>query len=72
MSESEPSDDPSKTERRCQNQNLRVCFGIGLEVTCLLSKRQPVQRRHDLDMGVDTEQENLFINDKGKDKRIKP
>ena len=72
MSESEPFDDPSKTERRCQNQSLRVYFGISLEVNCLLSKRQPVQRRHDLDTGADTEQENLFINDKGKDKRIKP
>lgn len=40
-----------------------------LEVTCLLSERQPVQRRHDLDTGVDIEQENLFIDVKGKDKR---
>lgn len=72
MSESEPFDDPSKTDRRCQNQDLRLRPGMSLEVTCLLTKRQPVQRRHDLDTGVNTEQGNLFIDAKGKDKRIKP
>ena len=46
-----------------------MCFGTSLEETCLLTKRQPVQRRHDLDTGVNTEQENLSIDDKGKDKR---
>ena len=58
--------------RRCQNQDLRVFLGISLEVTCLLTKRQPVHRRHDLDTGANIEQENLFIDDKGKDKRLKP
>jgi len=49
-----------------------VRFGTSLEETCLLTKGQPVQRRHDLDIGVNTEQENLSIDDKGKDKRLKP
>jgi len=41
---------------------------MSLEATCLLSRRQPVYRRHELDTGVDTEHGNLFIDDKEKDK----
>lgn len=48
-----------------------MCFGTSLEETCLLTKRQPVQRRHDLDTGVNTEQENLSIDDKGKKQAFK-
>jgi len=71
MSESEPIDDPSLEFKALSKSRKLGVLEISLEVTCLLSRRQPVYRRHELDTGVDTEHGNLFIDDKGKDKCVK-
>lgn len=47
-------------------------LGISLEDTCLLSRWQPVYRRHELNTGFDRERENLAFDAKGNDKRPPP
>ncbi|GBH21420.1 Glutamyl- or glutaminyl-tRNA synthetase [Pseudomonas syringae pv. actinidiae] len=39
-------------------------------LTCLLSRWQPVYRRHELNTGFDMERENLAFDAKGNDKRL--
>ena len=68
MSESEPIDDPSLEEKALSKSRRLAVLEMSLEATCLLSRRQPVYRRHELDIGIDTEHGNLFIDAKGKDK----
>ena len=46
--------------------------GISLRATCLLLRRRPVYRRHELDTGFCTERENLTFVAKGNDKRLTP
>jgi hypothetical protein len=46
--------------------------GISLRATCLLLRRQPVYRRHELDIGFGTERENLIFGVKGNDKWLTP
>jgi hypothetical protein len=41
---------------------------ISREETCLLSRWQPVYRRHELNTGYGTERENLVLDEKGNDK----
>jgi hypothetical protein len=45
---------------------------ISLRGTCLLLRRQPVYRRHELDTGFCTERENLIFGVKGNDKWLTP
>ena len=45
---------------------------ISLRATCLLLRRQPVYRRHELDAGFYTERENLIFGVKGNDKWLTP
>uniref|UniRef100_UPI001982030F hypothetical protein n=1 Tax=Pseudomonas viridiflava TaxID=33069 RepID=UPI001982030F len=40
------------------------------EDTCLMSRWQPVYRRHELNTGFDMERENLAFDAKGNDKRL--
>lgn len=65
-------DDPSLEVKTLSKPERLGVFGTSLEGTCLLARRQPVYRRHELDTGVDTEQGNLLFDAKGKDKWIKP
>jgi hypothetical protein len=46
--------------------------GISLRATCLLLRRQPVYRRHELDIGFGTERENLIFAAKENDKWLTP
>jgi len=41
-------------------------IGIGMEGTCLLSMRHPTYRRHELNTGFSSEQENLSLRCEGK------
>jgi hypothetical protein len=45
---------------------------ISLRATCLLLRRQPVYRRHELDTGFCAERENLIFVVKGNDKWLTP
>ena len=45
---------------------------ISLRATCLLLRRQPVYRRHELDAGFCMERENLIFGVKGNDKWLTP
>ena len=45
---------------------------ISREETCLLTRRQSVYRRHELNAGFGTERENLVLDAKGNDKWLTP
>jgi hypothetical protein len=49
-------------------RGARAAPRISLRATCLLLRRQPVYRRHELDTGFGTERENLTFAAKGNDK----
>lgn len=49
-------------------RGARAAPRISLRGTCLLLRRQPVYRRHELDTGFGTERENLDFAVKGNDK----
>lgn len=72
MSESEPTDDPSLQVKVLSKPEKLGVPGMSLAVTCLLARRQPVHRWHELDTGVDTEHGNLLTDAKGKDKWLTP
>jgi hypothetical protein len=44
------------------------CFRMSREGTCLLSWRQSVYRRHELNTGFGTERENFVLDEKVNDK----
>ncbi|MDT4883473.1 hypothetical protein FQZ97_1195200 [compost metagenome] len=72
MSESKPSDDASLRIQTLSKLRMPSSLRISLEDTCLLSRWQPVYRRHELNTGFDRERENLGFDAKGNDKRLKP
>ena len=72
MSESKPSDDASLILKGAVETGSWRCSRISREDTCLLSRRQPVYRRHELDTGFGTERENFVLDEKGNDKWQKP
>jgi len=70
MSESKPSEDASLRTQTLSKPRSPSSLGISLEDTCLLSRWQPVYRRHELNTGFDMERENLVFDAKGNDKRL--
>jgi hypothetical protein len=72
MSESKPSEDASLRIQMLSKPRSPSSLGISLEDTCLLSRWQPVYRRHELNTGFDRERENLAFDAKGNDKRLPP
>lgn len=72
MSESKPFEDASLSSQMLSEPRSPSSLGTNLEGTCLLSRWQPVYRRHDLNTGFDMERENLASDAKGKDKRLPP
>ena len=72
MSESKPYEDASLRTQALSKPRPLSSLGTNLEGTCLLSRWQPVYRRHDLNTGFDMERENLTSDAKGNDKRLPP
>ena len=72
MSESKPSEDASLRIQMLSKPRSPSSLEISLEDTCLLSRWQPVYRRHEFNTGFDRERENLAFDAKGNDKRLKP
>ena len=65
MNESEPLTKASKGLFFTKT-NSRMCIGISLEETCLLTKRWTVHRWHELNIGIYTKRGNLRTNVKGE------
>ena len=72
MSESKPSDDASLFLQVLSKLESPSSSRTSLLETCLLTRRQPVYRRHELNIGIDRERENLGFDVKGNDKRQTP
>ena len=72
MSESKPSEDASLRIQALSKLRSPSSLRTSLEDTCLLSRWQPVYRRHELNTGFDMERENLAFDAKGNDKRLPP
>jgi hypothetical protein len=66
MSESKPNDDASLNSQVLSKLEPCSCSRMSREGTCLRSRRQPVYRRHELDIGFGMERENLIGDGKGK------
>ncbi len=72
MSESEPSRTHREVLTALSKPRPAISCGISPEDTCLLSGRQSVYRRHDLNTGDNGERGNLARDAKGNDKRQTP